>query len=81
MKMNGKPKMIAIKIMANGGKEEGKGYKEPATPAADMEEDSAEGEDTTSYECPECGTTVEATMEKKSMKCPCCGSMMEKTED
>jgi rubrerythrin len=80
MRMNGKPKMLAIEIMAGKGKEEGMGYKKPATDEDYEEEDESEESETTSYECPDCGTTVEATMEKKSMKCPCCGAMMNQTD-
>lgn len=73
-----KPASIAISIMAgkaNG--EEGDSYKEPATEAADTEEDTAEGEGT-DYGCPECGTTCCATMPKAKMSCPCCGADMQK---
>jgi rubrerythrin len=81
MKMNGTPKILAIKIMAGGGKgEENGSYKEPATPAADMEEDTSESE-ATHWQCPECGTEVMATMEKSKMKCPCCGASMDQVED
>lgn len=73
-----KPNMIAIEIMAGKGRSEENGsYKEPMSKSEDMSEDTAEGEDTTEWECPECGTSVEATMPKKSMSCPCCGADME----
>ena len=75
-----KPNMIAIEIMAGKGKpEEGGSYKEPMSKSEDMTEDTAEGEETTEWECPECGTTVEATMAKDSMSCPCCGADMEES--
>jgi rubrerythrin len=80
MKMNGKPKMIAIEIMAGKGKKEGMGYDEPADDESYEEEDESEGE-ATHWKCPDCDTEVMATMDKKSMKCPCCGCAMEKVED
>lgn len=77
-------KLSAIEQMAKPmgalhGKGANAGYKEPATEAADMEEDTAEGE-YSSWECPKCDTSVQPSRHMTSMKCPCCEADMEEQD-